>query len=246
MSKVSFAQRSYEPEIMDDLDASQGEVVYQTLRELATINHLLGGNAVTLRGLKRMLKDWPKDKVVRLADLGCGGGDMLVVIAQWANKKGYRVSLTGVDFNADIVDFAQKNTQAYSEIEYQVADVFSQEFLQQEFDIVLCSLFLHHFTDEELITLLGQLAEQTTLGVLINDLHRHPLAYYSIKWLTQAFSRTPMVKYDVPLSVLRGFRMADWQQILSKASLPHARMAWRWAFRWEIIIPGRRPSSTEA
>jgi len=223
---------------MDDLEASRGEAVYQTLRELAVVNRLLGGNYITLNGLKTLTTGKDPSRPIRIADLGCGGGDMLVLMDQWAKKRGIDVELVGVDFNDDITTYAKVHTADFANIQYQTVDVFSREFAQQEFDIAVCSLFLHHFTNAELAAFLAQLVNQTRLGVVINDLHRHPFAYYSIKWLTQLFSRSKMVKYDAPLSVMRAFSAAEWKEILGEAHIQQYTMHWRWAFRWEIIIPG--------
>ncbi|MEL6534276.1 MAG: methyltransferase domain-containing protein [Bacteroidota bacterium] len=238
MSRPDFSTRSMEPEIMDDLEASRGDAVFQTLRELATVNRLLGGNYITINGLKTLTRGWDRNRTLKIADLGCGGGDMLIKMHRWAKRKGLKVELVGVDFNADITTFAKLNTTDYENISYQTLDVFSREFAQQRFDIVVCSLFLHHFTDLELSAFLSQLTQQTNLGIIINDLHRHPLAFYSIKALTRAFSKSAMVKYDAPLSVLRAFSAGEWKEILREASIDEFRMRWRWAFRWEIIIKG--------
>ena len=72
-------------------------------------------------------------------------------------------------------------------------------------------------------------------GFFINDLHRHPLAYYSIKWLTKAFSKSYMVKNDAPLSVKRGLLKKEWEAIFYKAGIKNFQIKWQWAFRWLIV-----------
>ena len=233
-----FSQRSEELEIMDDLDASQGEVVFQTLRELSIINRRLGGNYVTTNGLAKLIKNADPIRPLRIADIGCGGGDMLMYIDRWAKKRNLKVDLVGVDFNPQITGFAQNNTAGFSNIRYLTQDIFSHEFAAHKFDLIVCSLFLHHFTANQLPPLLQQLSHQATLGVIINDLHRHPLAYYSIKLLTQLASRSAMVKYDAPLSVLRGFSAQDWHHTLREAKLSDYEVKWYWAFRWQVVIRG--------
>jgi hypothetical protein len=73
------------------------------------------------------------------------------------------------------------------------------------------------------------------VGLLVNDLHRHALAYHSIKLLTALFSRSAMVKFDAPLSVLRGFRKDELQTVLRTAGLENAAVRWKWAFRWQVV-----------
>jgi len=229
-----FSQRSREKEIMDDLDFS-GPVLEQTLRELKTINRWLGGNEVTNQGLNAVVSRFPQS-AYSLVDLGCGGGDMLAVMSAWAQKKGVNLHLTGTDANVHTIDLAKERQANLKGIRWQVANVFDPGFLDEQVDIATCTLFTHHFTDEELVQLFQGLKQKVRLAIVINDLHRHPLAYYSIKWLTGWFSKSPMVKNDAALSVLRSFRRNDWESIFQQAGLTEYSIRWRWAFRWQICV----------
>ncbi|WP_017730277.1 methyltransferase domain-containing protein [Nafulsella turpanensis] len=231
----SFAERSKRIEIMDDLSGT-GPDWNQALRELKIINQYLGGNSVTLQGLERLIKGKTFDKPLEIADIGCGGGDMLLLMAKWAKVKGIPVRLTGVDANPNIIEYARKNTAAWPEIEYLVADIFSDSFAARKFDIVTSTLFTHHFTDEQLVKMMKSLHGQARLGLVVNDLHRHPIAYHSIKLITQLASRSYMVKHDAPVSVLRAFSRKDWQQILARAGLRSYQLRWKWAFRWMLLV----------
>ena len=233
-----FALRAQMEEIMDDLDCS-GEVVRQTLKELGLINKWLGGNAVSLDGITRLLAKWGKpDKPLALADLGCGGGEMLIEIARWGKKNNIAMSLTGIDANPHIVAMAQAQARAagYPQIRFVQQNVSSKEFQNTRFDIITASLFTHHFSSSELAGLFRSLCRQARIGMVINDLHRHWLAYYSIKWLTTLFSRSAMVRFDAPVSVLRAFSRSDWTDILGQAGIARYTLTWKWAFRWQLII----------
>jgi SAM-dependent methyltransferase len=235
----NFSARSTEIEIMDDLLCT-GEVVHQTLRELEFINKWLGGNAVTITALEQLLRDCPTNETITIVDLGCGGGEMLRIIHQWAAKKAIPVKLIGIDANPHIIAFARKNLHDLSEIEFFSLDIFSEEFKNLRFDIVLGTLFYHHFNDDQLITFFKNLRDQAKKGIIINDIHRHPIAYYSIKWLTTLFSRSSMVKFDAPLSVLRAFKKVEMARILKNAGIQDFRLQWKWAFRWRVIINLRK------
>ena len=230
-----FEERAHEEELMDDLESS-GEVIEQTLRELETINKWLGGNGVTTNGLDRVLKAKPKQEKLIIADLGCGGGDILILVAKWARKRGIKVALKGYDANPHIIDYARKNCSDYPEITCHTEDIFSSTFTAYKFDLVLCTLFTHHFKDDQLIKIFAQFKHQSKLGVIINDLHRHWLAFYAIKLLTQLFSKSPMVKFDAPLSVRRAFKRNDLVQIMKSADINHYTLKWMWAFRWQLIF----------
>ncbi|WKZ59517.1 MAG: methyltransferase domain-containing protein [Cyclobacteriaceae bacterium] len=229
-----FAERSQAPEIMDDLQCS-GEVVHQTLRELDFINHWLGGNQVTLKGLKSLIKNQNNIKSFHLADLGCGSGEMLKLIYQQL-KTHPILQLTGIDANPNIIAFAEKHCAGIPNLQLKTEDIFDPDFQRHSFDIVIATLFLHHFTHEQLVKIFQTLQAQTRIGIVVNDLHRHPLAYYSIKLLTRLFSRSAMVKYDAPLSVLRGFKKAEIEGILAEAGITRYTLSWRWAFRWQLVI----------
>jgi 2-polyprenyl-3-methyl-5-hydroxy-6-metoxy-1,4-benzoquinol methylase len=227
-----FDQRCYDKEIMDDLEVG-GEILEQTLRELRIINRFLGGNHVTTSGLKILLKD--KTREYTIADIGCGGGDMLKVMADWASKQGIKCKFLGIDANEHTIGMAKANLKNYPNISFLTQNIFDKEFEKIKVDVVTCTLFTHHFTDEELIFLLRVFKNGASLGMVINDLHRHPLAYHSIKLLTRLFSKSPMVKNDGPLSVLRGFSRKDIKRLLQKAGMGAFNIQWNWAFRWRVI-----------
>jgi 2-polyprenyl-3-methyl-5-hydroxy-6-metoxy-1,4-benzoquinol methylase len=231
---LDFSRRSNDIEIMDDLNCS-GEVVHQTLRELETINELLGGNYVTINGVSQLV-DQANGRRITVADLGCGGGDILKLIRKWSIKRKIDVVLTGIDANPNITRYAAAHTPASMNISYEAVDIFSEEFSKKKFDIVLGTLFFHHFTTQQLISFFKQIKHQVSTGIVVNDIHRHWFAYYSIKWLTGFLSRSAMVKFDAPLSVLRSFRKEELKEIMDQAGIKNYTIRWMWAFRWQIVI----------
>jgi 2-polyprenyl-3-methyl-5-hydroxy-6-metoxy-1,4-benzoquinol methylase len=232
---ISLRVRSAEPELMDDLNC-EGEVVDQTLRELDFINRWLGGNEVTIDGVGRLLAGRDKSVSVTIADIGCGGGDMIHRLAAWSQRNGRSFNLTGIDANPGIVRFAEATSPSRENILFKVMNVMDPSFEQQRFDIVVATLFTHHFTRDQLIRLFKSLSRQTSIGFVINDIHRHALAYYSIRILTLLFSRSPMVKYDAPLSVRRAFTRHELEDILRNAGIYRYTLSWKWAFRWQLIV----------
>lgn len=235
---INFSNRSSTIEIMDDL-ACEGKVVFQTLRELDIINQWLGGNAVTVNALRKSWKKIPNEYIISIADLGCGSGEMLRIISTLADRENRKVKLVGFDANPHIIDYARNHSKEFSNISFESTNVFSKEFQDHQFDFVLATLFMHHFTEAELIKLFSSLKKQTRSAIIINDIHRHPLAYYSIKWLTQLFSRSAMVRFDAPLSVMRAFKKKEFDVLMRKSSITNYSMKWKWAFRWQLIIPAK-------
>lgn len=227
-----FRVRSNEIEIMDDLNFS-GPVMDQTLKELEVINTLLGGNHVTLDGLKKLIGS---KKTVTIVDVGCGGGDMLRLIRKWCCRRGVEAKLIGIDANPAIVGFARNNSKPEDRIDYHSIDIFSEQFNKIEYDILVGTLFFHHFSDEQLIMFFRNVFRQSRMGFVINDIHRHWFAYHSIKWLTRLFSKSKMVQNDGPVSVLRAFRKSELERILKSAGITKYTIRWMWAFRWQVIV----------
>ena len=228
-----FTHRSQQIEIMDNLQCN-GEVVDQTLRELEFINRWLGGNAATLEGIRQMIKGQEK-KSWSIADLGCGGGDMLKLLADWGKKNNLTLKLTGIDANPHIIAFARRNCKAYPEISLEALDIFSPEFQHRTYDIIIGTLFYHHFANDVLVDFFSKLKHQVRSGLVINDIHRHWLAFHSIRLLTKVFSKSAMVKFDAPLSVLRAFTKEELIAILLKAGIQPYQLKWKWAFRWQVV-----------
>lgn len=233
MSKVDLSYRSEEEEIMDDL-SDDSPSLYQALKELDIINHWLGGNAITINTVIKIFKEDPK-REWQIADLGCGSGEMLLKIAKWCRSQNIKVQLHGFDANPNVIAYAKNHCSDYPEISFHAENIFSEGFKNRNFDVICCTLFLHHFPQNDLVNLLKQFQEQSE-KVIINDLHRHPFAYYSIKWITRFFSKSTMVQNDACLSVWRAFTKKEWKDILQLAEIKNYDLVWRWAFRWKLVF----------
>jgi SAM-dependent methyltransferase len=144
-----FKQRSSESELLDAPDIPK-DLLFENLRELDFINRALGGHAISLKGIKKLVTD--KTKIYHIVDLGCGSGDTLQGIDDWAIAEGFKVRLTGVDMNPDVIDYLKDYCKDYPEISGIVSDY--RDYLKTDIpiDIVHSSLFCHHLNDEELIT----------------------------------------------------------------------------------------------
>ncbi len=230
-----FLRRNTDLEIMDDL-STHGEDMDRTLREIDTINRWLGGNSVTLSGIGNLVNTHRR-QLFTLCDLGCGSGEMLRLIREWGLRRNLDIRCTGVDANEYIAGYAQRHCKTDNRIAIAAGNVLSEEFFVQRYDFFTATLFLHHLTDEQLVSGLKRWTRMTNVGIVINDLHRHPLAYYAIKFITRILSRSSMVRHDAPLSVLRGFSRSDWIRILKDAGIERFKIRWKWAFRWQILIP---------
>lgn len=229
---LSLKQRSYQKELLDDAQIPF-EDIKRNMQELAVINQKLGGHAITIKGVQNFLSNQNMNALMHIVEIGCGGGDNLRAIKKWADKKKLNLQLTGIDINKECIAYAE-SLQENKGIDFICSDYKTIEFKGNP-HIIFSSLFCHHFTDEELVFMLDWMKQNSTLGFFVNDLHRHPFAYYSIKLLTHFFSKSYLVKNDAPLSVKRGFKKEDWSKLFRQAEIYDFSCRWKWAFRWLVI-----------
>ncbi|QFZ54552.1 methyltransferase domain-containing protein [Oceanihabitans sp. IOP_32] len=230
---VDTSKRSDKTEIMDDFSIN-GALLRDTLDKLGNINKWLGGNRVTLNGIEQLLKNRSKDKVYTIIDLGCGHGDILRLVSKYGKKHGYKFKLIGIDANQEAIDYANELSADYPELTFVNIDIFSGAFEALDFDIALTTLFLHHFKDEAILSLLANLSKNANLGVVVNDLHRSEIAYGLFKLLGLTISNH-MVVQDGLTSILRAFKRKDLEQF-SKALKLKSKISWKWAFRYQWLI----------
>ncbi|WP_316827322.1 methyltransferase domain-containing protein [Pedobacter miscanthi] len=232
---VDTTYRSTAPEMMDDF-AMEGEILRDALDKIASINQLLGGNKVTLDGIKSLIDSKPKHELIRITDIGCGNGDMLRTLADYAKSKGLNFMLKGIDANRFTIDHAKSLSENYPNISYDCSDIFDDLSQEKPCDIMLCTLTLHHFKDEEIIELLENFKRSAKLGIVINDLQRSAMAYRLFQALCYIFRLNDMSREDGLVSILRGFKKADLVKYSKQLNLKSGSIKWKWAFRYQWII----------
>ena len=227
---INLRHRSYEKELMDRDDIPFTDMA-QTLKELNIVNTRLGGHAITVEGVTNL---HPGDQPVIVCEIGCGGGDNLFAIQKFFLKKNIPVKFIGIDLNPECIAFAK---QQYPQLpcEWICSDYATVNFSTHKPDIIFSSLFCHHFTDDQLLFMLQWLQRNAQTGFFINDLQRHWMAYYLIKYITKFFSRSYLVKHDACVSVARGFKKNEWKELFTKAALTNYTIEWKWAFRYLVI-----------
>ena len=226
---INLTQRSYQKELMDADDISF-EAMSQTLKELNVVNTRLGGHAITLKGIQSFSIT---KKAITVCEIGCGGGDNLFAIYNYCIKNNIPVSFIGIDMNKECIAFAK---QQYPQLDCKwiCSDYALVNFADSKPDIIFSSLFCHHFTNDQIVPMLHWLKQNSSKGFFINDLQRHWLAYYLIKYITRFFSKSYLVKNDACLSVARGFHKKEWQQLFQQAGITGYQINWKWAFRFLI------------
>lgn len=229
MSGQSLATRSRQAELMDDPDVDPADLDH-AMRHLEIVNRRLNGYGPTMAGINKLMPAGAKE--FSLLDVGCGSGDTLRHIAHWSRRRGLAARLTGIELSAQSARRAAEACQSYPEITVRHQDIFAMPASEQ-FDITHCALVLHHFSeDDAAVAVLRRMGEAARWGIVVNDLHRHPLAYHSIRVLTKLLSRSHILQNDAPLSVARAFTRAELEGLAERAGLADINVEWHWAFRW--------------
>lgn len=232
---INTRQRTNQVEIMDDFQM-EGAILKDALDKIAKINQLLGGNHLTLQGVQSLLKDIDKNEVITIVDIGCGNGDMLRYIAEFGDSKGYKLKLIGIDANAFTIKHAKKLSKHYPNISYQCENIFSTVFSELKYDILLCTLTLHHFKEEEIINLVSIFYSNSKVGIVINDLQRSKVAYRLFQVICFLFRLNKMSSEDGLISILRGFKKEELVAFSNQLKLKKYTLKWKWAFRYQWII----------
>ena len=227
-----LAERAVADELMDD-PALDADTYTAVLHDLARVNTITLARRPTLNFLARSIGSRAK---FRLLDVGFGDGDMLRAIARWARARGVAVELVGIDLNPRSVAAARAVTPHELAIEYRAGDY--ADLAGEGWDWVISSLVAHHMTRAELVRFLRFMEREATAGWLVNDLHRHALAYSGWPLLARLMRWHPIVRHDGRLSIARAYRPAEWAPLLAEAGVEGARIYRQFPFR--LCVTKRR------
>jgi 2-polyprenyl-3-methyl-5-hydroxy-6-metoxy-1,4-benzoquinol methylase len=194
------------------------------LRNLRQLNRYFGSYRLIEHFLRRWLRAAGR---VSVLDLATGSGDIPRLVVDHARKVGTVVTVDAIDQQRSTVEIARSLSADYPEIEFRDADVF--DFVPtRAYDIVMCSLALHHFAEPDAIKLLRRCCELSAKYVLVSDLRRGALATLGVYLLTALIFREPMTRIDGRRSAERAFSFAEFRSLAERAgwkNFGHARFA---------------------
>lgn len=223
-----FRRRAQLTELMDE--PCSREELRACLRDLARVNRLTLGYRPLLDWLGSMASAAPGP--LRILDVGCGYGDGLRRIAQFANTRGFSVELTGLDINPDTVAIAAEATPPADHISWIQADIFAYQ-PRRPIHLVVSSLFTHHLDEENVVRFLSWMELHTVLGWFVTDLSRSAVPYHLFRVFAKLANFHRFVQHDGPVSIARSFLAEDWRRMCAAAGLREADVSIR-AYR-----PGR-------
>ena len=224
-----FSTRATAPELMDADDLAPATYA-ALLHDLSRVNTVTMARPLTRGWLAAATYGVDNFSLV---DVGYGHGDMLRAISRWAQQHGKTVRRVGIDLNPRSEAVAREATNPLLGIEYRTGDAAELGFAP---DFIISSLVAHHMTDPELVGFLRWMEATAVRGWLINDLHRHWLAWAGFGLFAGVMRWHPIVRHDGALSVRRAFVRADWERLLAAAGLDQPPVAVRWhvPFRWGV------------
>ncbi|WP_022834614.1 methyltransferase domain-containing protein [Salisaeta longa] len=230
------SRRLHVDEQMDDFSITD-ERLTGALANLRWTNRLLGGYRASDARFDPLLK---QRRTLHVLDVGTGGADYLAHLVARGARFGCTVTAAGVDANPATVAYARRWLDAHlsaahrGRVTMHVGDARALPLDDGACDVAHASLFLHHFYGDELREVLAEMDRTARLGLIVNDLHRHPIAYWGIRLLAAVLPVSSMYRHDAPASVARGFTRAELQQWARAAGLGPAHVRWHWAFRWTL------------
>lgn len=223
-----------EPELMDTPHPEPG-VLRQDLRNLRTINRFFGGLHAIRSHVTEMIAQIDENKVVRILDLATGSADHPLRLVSLARSIGRRVQITAVDRNPVTLSIARERTAMIPEITVEEGDILTLRYPPKSFDIVLCSLALHHFSHSNAIHILKTMGSLSRVGLIVNDLYRSWPAAWAAWLYTHATSRNQMTLNDSYVSVLRAFTPPELREMATHASVPNVRIYRHPMFRLVLV-----------
>lgn len=202
-------------ELMDE-PCSRAEL-QACLRDLARVNRWFFGYRPTLDWLESL--DLRRlGETVRILDVGCGYGDTLRRVEEWARERSIAVELLGLDVNPDAIAIAAEAAAPESRIRWMSGDVFEYD-LDQPVHLVISSLFAHHLADAAVARFVRWMEKQAMAGWFVNDLSRASIPYHLFGWFARAMRLHPFVQHDGPVSFARAFQAQDWRALCATAGL---------------------------
>jgi ubiquinone/menaquinone biosynthesis C-methylase UbiE len=224
-----FQKRSYKLERIDTGDYTPEEF-NRFLLEIRFINRFIGDGAALKKTLLREIER-KNLREFSVLDAGAGSGEILHTIAGFARKTDRKAKLVGLDLNEFSAKSVLAESKKFAEIKSIRGDALNLPFADDAFDYAICSLFTHHFTDENVVKILLELTRVARRGIFVIDLHRHRAAYAFYKIFCALFRISPLVREDGSLSILRGFKPDELKVLAEKAALKNISVERHFPFR---------------
>ncbi len=222
------------PEMMDRL-TDNVTMLRDDLKNLRTINKYFGGLSAVRKNILPLFEKIERQKTIEILDLATGSADHPVALVELAHKLNRTVRVIAVDRNPHMLALSRERTAGYPEIAVEEGDILSPRFPDKSFDIVLCSLAIHHFSGEDAVRILRNMARLSRVGFIVNDLNRSWLGAWTAWLYTHLTTRNPITLYDSYVSVLRAFTPEELAGMAREAGIMNFKITGQPFFRLVLV-----------
>jgi ubiquinone/menaquinone biosynthesis C-methylase UbiE len=212
-----FKQRSNELEYIDTGEYTPAE--YEAcISELQLVNRWMG-DAHALK--QTLLKDVEHSELTNFSvlDVGAGSGELLRVTATWARSTDRKLSAVGLELNERSAQAIREESKGFPEITSVRGDALQLPFFDAQFDYVMCSLFTHHFVDEQVVHIFREMSRVARRRIFVIDLHRDPVPYFFYTTVGKLILKNRLLRHDGALSILRSFKVEELASLGQQAGL---------------------------
>ncbi len=235
MTSLWSPARRDEPELMDAAGLAEDEVA-DAYRVLRRVNRQLGNQHTMERELRRYLREEPRgEEAVTILDVGSGSGDIVGALGKRLEARRVRVLTVALDRDSIAVKLARGQG-----IRAVRGDALRLPIADRSVDVVTAVKFAHHFEGDPLRRLVTEMARVARRRVVVLDIRRHWVAYWGFVAWSRLFTRNRLVRYDGPLSVLRGFTVPELAEL--SRSIPRFLWTVRTYPGFQLALVGRRTS----
>jgi SAM-dependent methyltransferase len=221
-------------ELLDLPDHDPTELA-ANLQDIRTVNRLAGGVATVLRHLPELLDLVPPDRPAEILDLATGGGDIPRALETWANRQSRPLHVTVSDRSPQILAEARRTLAGVPGLMFMVCDARAVPRPERSFDVVLCSLALHHFAPGEAVQVLREMDRLSRIGFILNDIRRSYAGYVAAWAASRIATRNRLTRHDMPLSVLRAYTPDELRALLRQADILDATVTRHPLFRMAAV-----------
>jgi 2-polyprenyl-3-methyl-5-hydroxy-6-metoxy-1,4-benzoquinol methylase len=208
-------KRSFDPAVLEMMDRDQppSAELERDLERIRQLNRWFGSYRLVLSFIRPWIR--PAEKL-RVVDLATGSGDIPRLIVDYARKINATIEIDAVDRQPATLEIARRLSADYSEISYREANVLEWNSVEA-YDIALCTLALHHFSNDDAVRLLRRCCQLSRRFVLVSDLRRSFSLVGGVYLLTALIFREPMTRHDARLSTIRAFSFSEMGDLAVRA-----------------------------
>ena len=229
-----MVRRRETEELLDQAGHDPAELA-ANLRDIRTVNRLAGGVATVLCHLPGLLSHLPRGHPLEILDLATGSGDIPLSLVAWAERQGRPLHLTVTDRSPEILAEARRTLGGVPGVTFTVCDARAVPLPERSFDVVLCSLSLHHFAPGEAVQVLREMDRLSRTGFILNDIRRCLTGYLAAWAASRVATRNRLTRHDMPLSVLRAYTPDELRALLRQAGIRDASVTTHPLFRMAAV-----------